>query len=77
MGTAEISSFVGIQRRVNAAKDHVRTRRVRRSSDFVAAQGISRVNADADDISCLDDRGVERLERLVREDGRSVRHGRR
>ncbi len=39
------------------------------ASDLVSAQGVAGVDADADDVAGLDGRGIERIERLVAEDG--------
>ena len=43
----------------------VAPRALRRGADFVAAQRVAGVNADADDVAGLDGRQIERLERFV------------
>jgi hypothetical protein len=53
----------------------VAPRALDRSADFIAAQCISGVDPDADDVAGLDRFEIERLERLVDDAWRSVRGG--
>jgi hypothetical protein len=62
---ATFMRFVGIQRRVYAAEDHRRPARSRRGTNFIAAQCISRVDPNPDDVAGADGVEIERLERLV------------
>ena len=68
MRAAALEHFLGKQRRVDAAEDHVRAALARQPPDLVPAQRVARVNADPDDVSRFDLRGVERIERLVAEE---------
>ena len=66
---AVLVRFVRKQRGVNAAEDDPRAALAREPADFVAAQRIAGVNADADDVAGRDHRRIERLERFVDDDG--------
>ena len=48
---AELDRLVRIERRVNAAVDDVRAALARRAPDFVAAQRVAGMDADADDVA--------------------------
>jgi hypothetical protein len=50
---SEIDRFLGIKGGVNSAEDHVRAALPRQLSNFVSAQCVRRVNADADRIASL------------------------
>ena len=66
VAAAEVQGFVRVQRGVNAAIDDKRPALARDPPDLVSAQGISRVDADADDIARRNRGRVELLEGLVR-----------
>src|SRR4030095_9381963 len=74
---AVLEHLVRVQRRVDAAVNHVRAARLRRAPDFVAAQRVQRVNADADDVARLDLVEIDLLERLVNDVRIAVLGGRR
>jgi hypothetical protein len=67
MGGAVLAGLLGIQRRMNAAKNDERATLTCRTADFVAAMGVGGVDADADDVAALDERCVEWLQRFVDE----------
>ena len=67
-GAAELVGFLGIERGVDAAEDHRGAGRLGGAADLVAAQRVAGVDADADDVTRLDRREVERLERFVGDD---------
>ena len=53
-GAPQFQGFFGVERGVDTAEHHPRTTFACDPPDFIAAQDITRVNADADDISGLD-----------------------
>ncbi len=65
VGAASFMRLVGIQRRVNAAEDHRRAARSHGRTNLIAAQRISRVDADPDDVAGVDGVEIERLERFI------------
>jgi hypothetical protein len=62
---AQVARLVRIQRGVDAAEDDHRTSGARSRPDLVAAKRVARMDADADHVSRLDRRGIERLEGLI------------
>jgi hypothetical protein len=73
MRSAQIARFFRVERRVNTAKDDVCTCRACGRADLVPPQRIARVNADSHDIAALYQRRIERFQRFIRENGRSIR----
>jgi hypothetical protein len=67
MGAAELVRLVGIERRVNAAEHHRRSGGPRRGANLVAAQGITGMDADSDDVAGTDLGRVEQGQGLVGE----------
>ncbi len=65
VAAAEVQGFVRVQRGMNAAIDDKRTAIAGDPAHLVTAQGISRVDADADDIPRRNRGRVELLEGLV------------
>ena len=65
--TAELGGAhaVGKEGGVDAAEYDVRACRTGRHADFIAAERVARVDADADDVAGCDGRGIEALERFV------------
>ena len=72
MRATEVARLVGIQRGVNAAEHDIGASGSRRGTELVAAQGVAGMDADADDVTLVDDGRVEGLERFVDERGRPV-----
>ena len=50
---ATLQRFLGVKRGVNAAIDHPGAALSRQTTDFIATQGVSGMNPDADKISGL------------------------
>ena len=69
VGAAEIVRLVRKERCVDAAEYDLGPALTRGAPDLVATQRIARVDADADDVARLHLLRVERLERLVADDG--------
>ena len=72
MGTTTLVRFIGIEGRVDPSIHNVGASLASGCSDLVAAERVAGVDAVADDVTRLDRRGVERLERFVDESGLSV-----
>ena len=72
MRAAELVRLVGIERRMNAAEDDGRAALARLAADFVAAQRVERMDADADDIAARDAVEIDRIERFVDDAGIAV-----
>ena len=69
VGAASFIRLVGIQRRVNAAEDHRRAARAHGRANLIAAQRISRVDPNPDDVAGVDGVELERLERFIDDPG--------
>ena len=67
MRAAARERFLGIERGVDTAVDDMGPPRARQPAYVVAAQGVGRVNANADDVAWAELGGIKRLERFVRE----------
>ena len=72
---AEVQGFVRVQRGVNAAIDDERAPVASDPADLVSAQGVARVDADADDVARRDGGRVELLEGLVGDERIAVFRG--
>ena len=75
VAAAEVQGFVRVQRGVDAAVDDERTAVARDPADLVSAQGIARVDADADDVARRNRGRVELLEGLVGDERVAVFRG--
>jgi hypothetical protein len=69
VGPAEVARFLGEQGRVYPAVDDCRAAGPHKRADFVSAQRVAGVNADADDVSRLDRVHFERFKCFVRDAG--------
>ena len=65
MAAAEVEGFLRVERGVDAAIHDERAAVASDPADFVSAQGVARVDADADDVARRDRGRVELLEGLV------------
>jgi len=65
MSLTQVQSLFRKQGGVNSAVDHPRPTAARHPAHFVAAQGVARMNADADDIARLDGFRHHLLQRLI------------
>ena len=74
---AELVRFVRIEGRMDAAKNDGRAAFARLAADFIPAQRVERVDADADDVAGCDGVEVDRIERLVDDARIAVLAGRR
>jgi hypothetical protein len=72
---AFLPRLVREQRRVDAAVDDERSGGPRLAPDFVAAQGVAGVDADADDVARCETGAVEDVERLILEERDAVTVG--
>ena len=66
---AELVRLLRVERGMNAAEHDPGAALAREPADFVAAQRVSGVDADADHVAGLDPLGVEHLQRFVSDDG--------
>ena len=69
VSAAVLERLVGKERRMNAAVHDPRAALARDPADFVAAQRVARVDANADHIPCLDRGFVDRIEGFVDHNG--------
>ena len=76
MRASELVRFLGIERRVDAAKDDRGAGVAGLTADFVSAQGVTSMDADPDHVARTDVRRVEGVERFVTDDRIPVLAGR-
>ena len=69
MSASEFERFFGIESGVNAAVNDIRPTSARSAADFVAAERIAGVNANADDIALMDRGGIQQGQCFVHQDG--------
>ena len=69
VSVAALKGFFGVEGGVDAAVDDPGSALAGDAADFVAAQGVAGVDADADNVAGLDGFGGDLFERLVDEDG--------
>jgi hypothetical protein len=72
---AERGSFLGVQRRVNAAKDDIGAAGARDLTDFVSLHGVAGMNANADHIAGRDSLWIPGFERFVGDERIAVHFG--
>ena len=65
MCAAQVARLVRVERRVDTAEDDVGSAGTRELADFVAAQRISGMQPDTDDIAGSHLRGVKWLQRFI------------
>ena len=68
MGSAQLAGFFGIKSGVNSAKNYVGSALARQVPNFVAAQRIGGVNADADGVSGLNALRIHLAEGFIDKD---------
>ena len=69
MRPAQLAGFFGIERGVNPTENYVGPALARQSPDFVAAQRIRGMNADAHGIAGLNPFRIHRAEGFIHQDG--------